>query len=107
MADEPDPFDGIPDMEAVMEDGTRYPNWDALIEAETLGYVVVAIISGGNYKHPWPRVTGIYPDKVSATNAKQRLRTRMRRQQRESTEYEGYTFRLHIEPLWKDPRDRG
>ena len=85
-------------------DGRVYPNWNALLDAETNGYVVVAIITAPNHRHPLPRVQGPYFTKVEAANAKQRWRTKLKREQRESYPHHG--FRLYIEPVWKDPRDR-
>lgn len=81
-----------------------YEDWDALVKAEANGYVVVAIITAPNYKHPFPRVQGPYPSKVEAAKAKARWRTKLLRDQRER--YPNHKFRLHIEEMWKDPRER-
>ena len=94
------------EITASTEDGREYPDWDTLVNNEANGYVVVAIIKGGNYKNPWPHVTGPYPSKVEAAKAKNRIKTKMKREQREHPRYAEYTFRLHIQPVWKDPRDR-
>lgn len=88
------------------ETGITFPDWDTLVDHLANEYVVVAIITDPRTKHPFPRVQGPYPDKVQATNAKARWRTKLRREQRKHAEYADHTFRLHIEPVWKDPRER-
>lgn len=84
-------------MSAFSENGTEYPDWDALVEAEANGYVAVAIINDG--KQQWPWVVGPYPTKREATNAKNRLRTKMKKEQ---PRYPGHTFKTFVRPAWKD-----
>lgn len=92
-------------MQARSEDGKRvYEDWDALVAGEANGYVVVAIITAPNYKHPFPRVQGPYPTKVEADKAKARWRTKLLREQKQY--FPNHKFRLHIEEVWKDPRER-
>ena len=79
--------------------GTTYPNWDALVAAEANGYVVVAIITKGHIS--WPYVHGTYDDKPEAERARNRLRTKLKREQRERS-YDDHSFSLFVRPAWKD-----
>jgi hypothetical protein len=78
------------------ETGTRYPSWEALLEAEANGHVVVAIISDG--KQTWPYVEGPYPTKREATNARARMKTRFKKDvEWDQTRSVSYAVR----PVWK------
>lgn len=81
--------------------GKTYPSWEALVEAEANGYVVVAVIADG--KQTWPWVEGLYPTKAEASKARNRMRTKLNR---ESTNYPSTSFRLFVRPAWKDGRKR-
>lgn len=81
------------------ETNTTYPDWDALVAAESNGYVVVAIITSP--KQQWPWVSGPYPTKKEAENARARLRNRMKK---ESRDYPNHTYKTSVRALWKDPR---
>jgi hypothetical protein len=76
---------------------THYDNWDALVEAESNGYVVVAIVSNG--KVSWPWVVGPYDDKLQADRARARLRRKLKREQ---DRFPSHTFSLYVRPAWKD-----
>jgi len=79
--------------------GRTYPNWDALVAAEANGYVVIAVITKDS--RSWPYVHGPYVDKPEAERARNRLRTRMKREQRERS-YHDHTFQLFVRPAWKE-----
>lgn len=83
------------------ETNRHYPSWDALVEAEANGHVVVAVVTNG--RQTWPYVMGPYPTKPEAERARSRLRSRLKREQ---ADYPGATFTLSVRPAWKDPRDR-
>jgi hypothetical protein len=88
------------DVTAVTEDGREFPSWEALVESESNGYVVVAVISTA--KETWPWVSGPYPTKADAERARARTRTRFKRKQQS---HPGHEFRLFVRPAWKgDPR---
>lgn len=87
---------------ASTEDGREYPNWDALVEAEANGHVVVAILTKGTMSWPW--VSGSYSTKKDADRARARLRTKLKREQLDHPDVE---FSLFVRPMWKDARDRG
>jgi len=75
--------------------GTTYPSWEALLAAETNGYVVVGLSTRPDTH---PVICGPYPDKETARRAQARLRRRWKRE--EAPKYEVSTFVRH---LWKDP----
>lgn len=79
--------------------GISYQNWEALVDAEANGFVVTAVISRGSQTWPWSK--GPYDTKHEADLARNRLRTRCKR---ELDSYPGTTYKLFIRPLWKDPR---
>jgi len=72
-----------------------YPNWDALVEAEANGYVVVGQSSRPNTAAV---VVGPYDTRRDAERAQPRLRNQWRREEQEY----GYTIRTSIRILWKD-----
>lgn len=85
-------------MEAFSErTGTTYPDWEALVEAESNGYMVIAIIR--NETTTWPWAEGPFASKREATNARNRLRTRLRREAADRSPQA--TFNLFIRPAWK------
>ena len=87
-------------MEAYSErTNTHYPSWEALVEAEANGYVVVAIIR--NKKEVWPWIVGPFPTKREAGNARNRLRRSLRK---DSENNYSLNFSLFVRPAWKDPR---
>lgn len=92
-------------MEAYSSDTDKhYPNWEALVEAESNGYVVVGIIAGlSNPAKSWPWVTGPYPDKAAAQRARVRARNLFRKQQRDRSE-RPMTATFFVRPAWKDER---
>jgi hypothetical protein len=84
------------DIEAYSSDtGKRYPNWDALVQAESNGYVVVTI---NDRPGTYPAVTG----PVFTADEGRKLRRRVRRKLlKEETEYPIHT---HLRVLWKEHR---
>lgn len=100
----------IDDYPAVSDTtGKTYENWSALVEAESNGYMLIAIITStrnGKAKR-WPVAYGPYPNKHEATKAKGRLRTKWKREQREfAYRYGQQSYEFFIREAWKDPRDR-
>jgi hypothetical protein len=88
-------------MQAFSEEtGTTYPDFDALVAAEANGYVVTAIINNG--KISWPWTIGPFDTKKEATNARARLRTKLKREQAQT--FGHVEFSLFVRPLWKDKR---
>lgn len=82
------------------ETDTHYPSWEALVEAEANGYVVVAIITSG--KETWPYIVGPIPDKDEANKARNRLRAKWKREMRQYPLGQKVTF--HVRPSWKMDR---
>lgn len=76
--------------------GVTYPTWDALVEAESNGWLCVAIISNG--KETWPWVEGPFPEKRLAIKTRQRLRTKWKREQ---WKHPGQTYQFFIRPAWR------
>ena len=89
-------------MEAYSENtNTHYPSWEALVEAEANGHVVVAIMTSATQSWPW--VVGPFPTKREANNAKNRLRRTLLKE-RSKQAGENLNFSLFVRPAWKDPR---
>ena len=78
---------------------TEYETWDALVAAEANGWVAVTIITRGG--DTWPWVSGPYPTKREGDNARNRMRTRFKREQRERGIPET-TASFYVRPAWKD-----
>lgn len=76
---------------------THYDSWDDLVRAESNGYVVVAIIENGRQRWPW--IIGPFEDRSAAERARDRTRTKMRRQVGP-----GRSFSLFVRPTWKGDR---
>jgi septal ring-binding cell division protein DamX len=78
--------------------GKSYPSFDALIEAESNGYLATAILTNG--KKYWTWTVGPFPSKREANNAKGRLKTSLNREadRYPFTQVLGYTVR----PAWKE-----
>lgn len=87
------------EITASTEDGREYPNWEALVEAEANGHVVVAVLTRGSSTWPW--VQGPYETKEEADKARARLRTKMNREKRDAPDV---SFSLFVRPAWKERR---
>jgi hypothetical protein len=81
--------------------GKGYNSFDDLIYAEANGWVVVAILRKG--VNTWPWVVGPFTDKPDAQRARNRLRTKLKREQQEQG-HEQVAFNLFVRPSWKDDR---
>lgn len=82
------------DIPAINEsNGKEYPNWAALVEAETHGFVAVAYLKNGTGA-PW--VVGPWPTKREANNCRQRMKNSLKKHHDLS---EVYFFVRHA---WKD-----
>lgn len=88
---------GIKDTEIYSENtGKIYPNYEALVEAEGHGWVVV-LISDRPGTVPW--VVGLYPTQAEATKAQARCR---KRAQKEESMEGDYKVRSSVRVLWKE-----
>lgn len=83
------------DIPAVGRSGTVYPNWDALVEAETNGFVVVAVPKQHS-KTTVPWVVGPWPTRREANNCRQRMRTKLK----QVMDLDQITF--YIRHAWKE-----
>ena len=84
-------------MEAYSEaTKTTYSSWDALVEAEANGYVVIAVITRDSTTWPW--VHGPYPDKKEASKARARL---LRKMKKDDWKYPTTKYKMFIRPAWK------
>lgn len=66
------------DIIAIGRNGQTYPNWDALVAAETNGHVVVAVPKERS-KSTVPWVVGPWPTKREAVNCRQRMKTKLKK----------------------------
>lgn len=83
--------------------GTRYPSWEALVEAEANGWVAVVIISSP--RETWPYVEGPFPTKAEAERARNRLRRKWKREQQQPfPRYPNQTYKGFVRPAWKGDR---
>lgn len=80
--------------------GKGYNNWDDLVRAEANGLVAVAILRRG--KNTWPWVVGPFEDKPAAQRAANRLRAKLKREQKQGHEHTA--FNVFVRPSWKDDR---
>lgn len=78
---------------------THYPTWEALVEAEAEGYLVIAIVS--SEKQTWPWVQGPYPDKREANNARARARNKFKKDIQSPWVDPNLTASFFVRPLWK------
>jgi poly(3-hydroxybutyrate) depolymerase len=83
------------DIPAIGRNGTTYPNWDALVAAETHGFVVVAVPKELS-RNVVPWVVGPWPTKREANNAKLRMKTKLKK------DYDLEQVRFYIRLAWKD-----
>ena len=77
---------------------TTYPDFDALVQAESHGYTVCAVISRDNKTWPW--MVGLYPTKRAAQRAAANTRAKWRRK---PNEYPGTTWSIFVRPVWRTP----
>jgi hypothetical protein len=80
---------------------TTYESWEALVEAESNGYLAVALLT--NQKQTWPFVEGPFPTKREATNARTRMRNRFKKESEWQAQVTGKFF---VTPAWKTERKR-
>lgn len=66
------------DIPAIGRHGTEYPNWDALVAAETHGFVAIAVPKESS-KGVAPWVVGPWPTKREAINCRQRMKTKLKK----------------------------
>ena len=85
--------------------GTRYETWEALVEAEANGYVATAILKERARRgSPFTLTVGPFPGpdgKRLATNARQRMRARYRREVRDGNVGSDIVA-ITVRPAWKD-----
>lgn len=74
---------------------TMYPSWDALVEAETHGFVVVAIPKKRS-KSTVPWVVGPWATRREANNCRQRMRNKLKK------ELDLKQINFYIRHAWKD-----
>jgi hypothetical protein len=75
--------------------GKHYPDWDALVAAETHGFVVVAVPKELS-KNVVPWVVGPWATKREANNCRQRMRNKLK----QVMDLEHVSF--YIRHAWKD-----
>jgi hypothetical protein len=94
------------DVPARSADGKRvYENWDALVEAESNGWVAIAVLRERAPKAtvfsyavgPWPGPDG----KRLATNAAVRIRKSHKKRDEERM-HNSDLLTVNVRPLWKD-----
>lgn len=83
------------EIPAITEAGVEYPSWDALVEAESHGYIVTAILRKKKTTFAWS--VGTFDTKKDAANARQRMRAKHKRDP-QGTEL----VATNIYPLWKE-----
>jgi hypothetical protein len=76
---------------------THYDTWDALVEAETNGWVATLIAETKNGQ-AFTYTLGPYPEKRLATNASRRLRNLFKKEEPHDLVLLGVTVR----PAWKE-----
>jgi hypothetical protein len=80
--------------------GTEYPNFDALIQAEANGWVVVVVFTNGNVTWPW--ILGPFKFKSSALRAKGRTVYKFKKQSANGALPHNLTAKFFVRPAWKD-----
>lgn len=97
---------GIPAYSSATE--TSYDNWDALLEAEANGFVMVAVITNTHNGRTWPWVVGPFDSRKDAENYRTRTRTKWKRDQDKRGLYVHLSYRFYVRPAWKvDARRAG
>lgn len=88
-------------MQAYSEETkTTYPDFDALVQAESHGYTVCAIITNSTGTKTWPWMVGLYPTKQQARRAAANTRAKWRRSQ---GTYPRVTWSIFVRPVWRTP----
>lgn len=86
-------------MSAYSNDSKKsYDSWDDLVAAEANG-VVVTVINTDEKGRRWTVSFGPYADKKEAVNAKSRIKTKFRQEQRENPRDIKQAY--FIRPLWR------
>jgi|JI10StandDraft_1071094.scaffolds.fasta_scaffold03219_9 hypothetical protein len=75
-----------------------YPDFDALVQAESYGYTVCAVITKGTSTWPW--MVGLYPTKRAALRAAANTRAKWRRSQ---DAHPNTTWSIFVRPVWQAP----
>lgn len=76
------------------ETGIEYPSWDALVEAESNGYVATAVLERGSAIWTWTH--GPTADREDAVRASKKLRANLKK------DPEGARLRIvTVRPAWK------
>lgn len=81
--------------------GKSYPSWEALLDDNTNGWAVVAVIDNG--KVVWPYVEGPFT-KEEAERKRRSLRRKWRREQK-AGRYTDQTHKFFVRPTWKGKED--
>ena len=76
--------------------GITYPDFDALVQAESHGYTVCAVITRDD--NTWPWMVGLYLTKREARRATARLRAQWRR-----SVFPPTTYSVFVRPVWHAP----
>ena len=90
-------------MMARTEDGREFESWEALVESEANGWVATAILrerAPRQLLFTW--TVGPFSTKREAANARNRMRARYRRQEREGRSVPSDLVAINVRPAWKD-----
>lgn len=81
------------------ETGIEYPDWGALVQAESNGYVVVVIITNTKTGKSWPWTKGPFGSHAEADKYRNRTRAKWKR---EESRYPNLAYQFFVRPAWKD-----
>lgn len=83
---------------------TRYPSWDALVDAESHGWTVVTVMQQATAKRvkAFARVNGLYTTKREAMKGAARARNRFKAAEKRGEVPRGVTIlTVSVEPVWE------
>lgn len=81
---------------------TTYPDFNALVQAESYGYTVCAVITRGTKTWPW--MVGLYPTKRQAQRAAANTRAKWRRSMHMNPDMNSnMAWSIFVRPVWHKP----
>ena len=85
------------------EDGRRFDTWKALIESEANGWVAVAILKEKAKRGSLFTMTlGPFPSQREGNNARNRIRAKFHRQERQEKYVLSELVTITVKPAWKN-----
>ena len=78
--------------------GTNYTSWEALLDYESNGFLVICQITSSRRNETWPWCVGPFDTKAEAERERARLRAKFKR---EAARWPNLSYKWFVRPAWK------